>query len=103
MLEPCSSIDEDKNVVDLSLLEEHTGVPECIPANQRANLKNHIKAEKRKLDAVSTENDSKRKRSSSETDTSGTSKKTTKRSSHAGKVEVCWSFASCRLDEAFTI
>ena len=103
VLEPCSSIDEDKNVVDLSLLEEHTGVPECIPADQRANLKNHIKAEKRKLDAVSTENDSKRKRSSSETDTSATSRKTTKRSSHAGKVEVRWSFASCRLDEAFTI
>ncbi|KAK2175873.1 hypothetical protein NP493_701g01000 [Ridgeia piscesae] len=55
------SIDNDTNRVDLSLLQKHTGIPECIPADKQATLPKRTKAHKRKSE-TSEEIESKRRR-----------------------------------------
>ena len=57
----CCSIDNDTNRVDLSLLQKHTGIPECIPADKQATLPKRTKAHKRKSE-TSEEIESKRRR-----------------------------------------
>jgi len=84
----CCSIDNDTNRVDLSFLQKHTGIPECIPADKQATLPKRTKAHKRKSETSSEESESKRRRV---TDSGSTWEQTT---FDATEVRVSFRFSS---------